>query len=93
MTKPSPRRRFQFSLSPLFCITLFVAIWAWGTTIVPPMTEVGIKGGVDEPNIEWFLFTAGVVAGIWVFVRAAVCHQARAIGRGKTDDPLRDASP
>ena len=40
------RRRFQFDLGTMFGVTLLVAIWAWGTTIVPPMSEVGINGGV-----------------------------------------------
>ncbi len=85
------RRRFQFSLSALFCLTLLVAIWAWGMRILEPAD--GFDGGSYGQNVGWIMFTAFTGIGIWVFVRAAACHQARAIGRRKTDDPSRDASP
>jgi hypothetical protein len=66
MASSSPRRRFQFRLSELFCVTLLVAIWAWGMRIL---------GGFDEPIVGWILFTASCAIGIWTFVRSAMRHQ------------------
>jgi hypothetical protein len=61
----SPRRRFQFPLSTLFCVTLLVAIWAFGMRIL---------GSFDEPIEGWILFTAACAWSIWTFVRIAVRH-------------------
>jgi hypothetical protein len=65
---PTTRRRFQFCLSELFCVTLLVAIWAWGMRII---------GGFYEPVVGWVLLTGTCAIGIWMFVRAAVRHQPR----------------
>jgi hypothetical protein len=66
------RRRFQFSLSSLFCVTLLVAVWACGMRVI---------GGFYEPMIGWLFFTAYAVIGIWMFIRAAVRHQQRTTDR------------
>jgi hypothetical protein len=81
------RRRFQFDLGTMFGVTLLVAIWAWGTTIVPPMSEVGINGGVYEPNVEWFLFTAFTCIAIWNLIVSAARCRKRAIDSGKPSEP------
>ena len=70
--QPSPRRRFQFPLSTLFCVTLLVAIWALGMRIL---------GSFNDPGEGWILFTAGCAWGIWSFIRAAVYHHQRTPAR------------
>jgi hypothetical protein len=65
MADQPARRRFQFRLNDLFCVTLLVAVWAWGMRII---------GGLSEPILGWVQFTATCAIGIWIFIRAAVRH-------------------
>ena len=67
------RRPIQYSLSVLFCVTALVAIWAWGIKNLFGILDSDLDGWI----IGSALITISTIAGICVFMRAAVRHHQR----------------
>jgi hypothetical protein len=82
------RRRFQFGLSALFCVTLLVAIWAWGTRILAPDPGLGDPSYVR--NFAWIEFTGIALILVLLFMRAAVRRRQFRAGGPAGNSPGRE---
>jgi hypothetical protein len=81
-TEPKRKRtKFQFSLSTLFVVTLFVAIWAFFMQFVKPFQ---LDGATIYPTGEWIMMTGAMIYCVSEYARAAARCENR-MNRPKGD--------